>query len=223
MYCKNQCINNKNKRNYSTFSISSKLTEKRSKVFSSPNLLSVLAMPDKVNANIANIRCSKTHNSDVSTKPQPVYIKNVFNFSNSVSRLLTILDFTESICKSTPSYIIVYTQLREHFNSLIVHRKENDDCFHTCQPNAIHMLRVVIRNIHPTTSHEDIIAGLAELVHNVTNIRNIKLFLDKAPSPLFSLISKNLPTTWIFKRLSSFSTLKSLLKNRGLQKVHHSV
>jgi len=49
---------------------------------------------------------------------------------------------------------------------------------------------VVIRNIHQTTSHEDISASLAELGHSVTNIDNIKRFLDKTPLPLFFVVIK---------------------------------
>lgn len=77
-----------------------KVEEKRSKVFSSPNRLSVFAKHAEVDANIVNTICSKTvrtHNSDASTKPPPVYIKNVQKFSNFVSLLLIILDSTEFI------------------------------------------------------------------------------------------------------------------------------
>jgi hypothetical protein len=180
----NNCKDNKNKRHHSTSSLSPKVVEKKSKVFASPNRFSVLANTDEADAN----PCSKTansHNSLVSTKPPPVYIKDVNNFSDLISILLTILDSSEFICKSTPSYTIIYTHFREHYNSLVELLEEKDYCFHTFQPNAIRPLRVVIRNIHPTTSHEDISASLAELGHSVTNIHNIKRFSDKAPLPLF--------------------------------------
>ncbi|KAF0753468.1 Uncharacterized protein FWK35_00019835, partial [Aphis craccivora] len=122
-----------------------------------------------------------THNSLILTTPPPVYIKDVNNFSDLISNLSTILvlDSTEFICKSTPSYTIINTHFREHYDSLVEFLNEKDHCFHTFQPNPIRLIRVVIRNIHPTTSHEDISASLAKLGHIVTNIHNIKLFRIK--------------------------------------------
>jgi len=55
--------------------------------------------------------------------------------------------------------------------------------FHTYQATAIRPLRVVNRNFHPTTSHEDIIAGLSDLGHHFSNVHNIKRFSDKTPLP----------------------------------------
>lgn len=46
-------------------------------------------------------------------------------------------------------------------------------------------LTVVISNIHKTTAHDDIIAGLSDLGHHVTNIHNIKRFPDKMSFPFF--------------------------------------
>jgi len=114
-----------------------------------------------------------------------VYIKDVSDISTFISSLLTILKPSEFICKSTHSHLIVRTQFREHYNLLLEHLMSTDASFHTYKAKAIRPLRVVIRNLHPTTSHEDIIAGLSDLGHHVTNVHNIKRFSDKTPRPLF--------------------------------------
>ncbi|KAL4111884.1 hypothetical protein QTP88_015760 [Uroleucon formosanum] len=57
--------------------------------------------------------------------------------------------------------------------------------FHSYQQYDKRSLRVVIRNLHPSTSTEDIITSLSELGHQVTHVHNIKRSSDKSPLPLF--------------------------------------
>lgn len=95
----------------------------------------------------------------------------------------------------------------------------NDCSYHCCQSDVINPLRVIILNLRPTTAqYKDIIAGLSELGHHVTNIHNIKRFLDEAPLHFSSLTSKNLPITQTYTRLSSFSIQKLLLRYHIYQK-----
>uniref|UniRef100_A0A2S2PJR9 Nucleic-acid-binding protein n=1 Tax=Schizaphis graminum TaxID=13262 RepID=A0A2S2PJR9_SCHGA len=175
---------NTNKRNLSSSSLSPTTVENNSKFFCTPNRFSTLAKDvDADNNSSTNI--GQNHKSSVTPNPPPVYIKNVSNISTFTSGLLSILKSSDFICKSTPSHLIVRTNFREHYNLLVEHLTESNVSFHTYQPKAIHPLRVVIRNLHPTTSHEDIIAGLSDLGHHVSNVHNIKRFSDKTPLPLF--------------------------------------
>lgn len=114
-----------------------------------------------------------------------MYIKYVSDTSIFTSSLLTIFKPFDFICKSTHSHLIVRTQSREHYNLLLQHLMSTDANFHTYQAKAIHPLRVVIRNLHSITSHEDTIAGLSKLGLHVTNFHNIKRFSDKTSLPLF--------------------------------------
>lgn len=100
---------------------------------------------------------------------------------------MAILDSTNFIWKSTPSYLIVRTHFVEHYNLLLSHLEENDYRYHSYQPDINRPLHVIIRNLRPTTAHEGIIAGFSEFGHHVTNIHNIKRFSDKMPSPIFSV------------------------------------
>lgn len=169
-----------------------------------------------MNTPIINVQI---RSSDDTTKLPPVHIKIVGNISTFISRL----DSTDFICKSTPSYLIVLAHFREQYNLLLTYLWENDVSFHTYQPHAIFPLQVVIQNLHPTTSHEDIVAGPSELGHHITDIHNIKRFSDKTPLPLFFIdIQKATNNSDIIYSLSSFSTEKLLLKNHNHQKVHHS-
>ena len=133
----------------------------------------------------------QTRKSDDKLKVPLVYIKkvstnkNLDNVSTFISSLMTILDSVDFICKSTTSYLIVHTHFVEHYNLLLSHSEENYDRYHFYQSDINRPLHIVIRNLHLTTAHEDIIAGLSELKYHVTKIHNIKRFTDKTPLPLF--------------------------------------
>lgn len=132
------------------------------------------------------------------------------NISIFISNLITTLNSTDFICKSTPLYIIIRARFHEHYNLLLTDLMETDVSFHTFLPNVIRCLlaKIVIRNLHLTTSYDDIIAGLLGLRHHVTNIYNIKRFPYKSPFQFFSLISKKMPTIWTKTGLNFFITQK---------------
>ncbi|KAL4143312.1 hypothetical protein QTP88_005658 [Uroleucon formosanum] len=173
-----------NKRNLSYSSLSPKTEENKSKFFCTPNRYSTLAKDDDIDNNSSSNIGQYHKSSEISNLP-PVYIKDVSDISSFTSSLLSILKPSDFICKSIPSHLIVRTQFREHYNLLLTHLMDTDANFHTYQPKVTRPLRVVIRNLHPTTSHEDIIAGLSDLGHHVSNVHNIKRFSDKTPLPLF--------------------------------------
>jgi hypothetical protein len=194
---------NANKRHLSTTSLSPKAEEKKTKLFTSPNRFSVLANRDDTDVNLSgscNVNTSNSADKPCKIKVPSVYIKNVDNISSFTSSLMTVLDSTDFIYKSTPSYLIIRTHSVEHYNLLLSHLEENDYSYHSYQPDVLRTLRIVIRNLHPSTKHEDIIASLSELGHHVTNIHNIKRFSDKTPLPIFFVnIQKATNNSDIFK------------------------
>lgn len=172
------------KRNLSSSSLSPKPEDKKSKIFITPNRYSVLTTLNDSNDNTQPSK-SQTHTQNITPKPPAVYIKDISNFSNFTSKLMTIINSTDFICKTTPSYLIIHTHFYEHYRLLIKYLIENSIGFHTYQSYDKRPLRVVIRNLHPSTSTEDITNSLSELGHQITHVHNIKRFSDKSPLPLF--------------------------------------
>jgi hypothetical protein len=172
-----------NKRNLSSSSLSPKPVDKKSKIFITPNRYSVLTT---LNDSYENTQPNKTqsHDQKIPLKPPAVYIKGVSNFSSFTSSLMKIINTTEFIC-TTPSYLIIHTHFYEHYRLLIKYLVETNFSFHSHQSYDKRPLRVVIRNLHPSTTTEDIITALSELGHQVTHVHNIKCSSDKSPLPLF--------------------------------------
>lgn len=175
-----------NKRNLSSSSLSPNLKDKNSKIFITPNRYSVLTTLDDSNVNTQPMpNNTQTHTPKTTSKPPALYIKDVSDFSTFTSNLVKIINTTEFICKTTPSYLIIHTHFYEHYRLLVRYLIENCFSFHSYQVHDKRPFRVVIRNLHPSTPTEDIISSLSEMGHQVTHVHNIKRPSDKSPLPLF--------------------------------------
>jgi hypothetical protein len=86
--------------------------------------------------------------------------------------------------KSTLSCIIIHAHFREQYNLHLYNLMKIDAQFSNTvsiqhyQPNVIRPLRVAIRNIHTTISHDDIIFSLSDLDVISANVHDIERFLD---------------------------------------------
>jgi hypothetical protein len=137
------------------------------KIFITPNRYSVLTT---LNDSNDNTQPNKTQSRDqkITPKPPAVYVKGVSNFSSFASNLMTIINTTEFICKTTTSYLIIHTHFYEHYRLLIKYLIETNISFHSYHSYDKRPLRVVIRNFDPSTTTDDIITALSELGHQVT-------------------------------------------------------
>jgi hypothetical protein len=98
---------------------SPKLVDKKSKIFITPNRYSVFTTLNDSNDNTQSNK-TQSHDRKIPPKPPAVYIKGVSNFSSFTSKLMTIINTTEFICKTTPSYLIIHTHFYEHYRLLII-------------------------------------------------------------------------------------------------------
>jgi hypothetical protein len=163
--------------------------DKKSKIFITTNRYSVLTALNDSNDNTQPNK-TQSHDQKIPPKPPAVYIKDASNFSSFTSNLMTIINTTEFICKTTPSYLIIHTHFYEYYRLLIKYLIETNISFPVYQSYDKRPLRVVIRNLHPSTTTEDIITTLSELGHQVTYVYNIKHSSDKSPLPLFFVYFK---------------------------------
>jgi hypothetical protein len=158
--------------------------DKKLKIFITPNRYSVLTTLNDSNDNTQPNK-TPSHDQKIPPKPPAIYIKGVSNFSSFTSNLMTIINTIEFNCKTTLSYLIIHTHFYDHYRLLIKYLIQTNISFHSYQSYDKRPLRVVIRNLHPSTTTKDIITAHLKLRHQVTHVHNIKRSSDKLPLPLF--------------------------------------
>jgi hypothetical protein len=119
-------------------------------------------------------------------KPPPIYIHGVANFKAMSDNLAPVVTPSNYHTKSLPNNtVIIYPHKPEIYRRLVSHLRENKIVFHTYQLKQDRAYRVVIKDIHPSVSTQDIAAELQAQGHQVRNIVNIRHRLTKEPLPLF--------------------------------------
>uniref|UniRef100_A0A2S2QZZ9 Nucleic-acid-binding protein n=1 Tax=Sipha flava TaxID=143950 RepID=A0A2S2QZZ9_9HEMI len=117
--------------------------------------------------------------------PPPIFIKGVKNFTDLLSEITNLIERNSFICKSSSTYLKIQTEKPEDYRTLIRFLKENDAEFHTYQLQSEKPYRVVIRNLHPTTSVSEISSAIEEIGFATRQVTNIRHNLTKNPLPLF--------------------------------------
>ena len=88
--------------------------------------------------------------------PPPIYIKGVLDFQGLCTKLIELIGVDNFICKSTIDRHKIQTKHPESYRATIQLLKENKAEYHTYQLKEDKPLRVVIRNLHPSTKTETI-------------------------------------------------------------------
>lgn len=178
---------NTSKRHLSNSSLSPNITDKKLKVFTSPNRFAVLATNDATSSsNPLDVSSVNQPHTDLVRDPPipPIFVKDIADFSAFKSDLTDITSPNGFTCRASSSYLKVQPLSRIYYNSILKHLHEIDASFHTYTPRHLRTYRCVIRNLHHSTLVPDIINALAELGHNVKYVHNAKN-KDKRPLPLF--------------------------------------
>lgn len=218
-------VHTSNKRNLSNSSTSPKFDEKnKSKIFVTPNRYAALDSDDlndsvfntptnsltapneepaPVNQDIESLNLNKPI---VRPKAPPFYISNITNFSAFTKELTRITNPNGFTCKSTTSYLIVYSKDIKNYNSIMKHLEDTKASFHTYQPNVLRSFRVVIRNLHHSTTCMEISAALSEEGHSVKQVINAKN-KNKCALPIFFVdLNRQDNNNDIFNITSLFNT-----------------
>lgn len=195
------------KRNLSSSSTSHSPVDKKLKPFVSPNRFEVLQSDDDPSecaflppSDQTEVRKtqSKTDINKNTTRSQPIYIKNITNFTLFKNKLIQLTCINGFTCKATPSFLIVRPSGPDNAKLILDHLRNTDSDFHTfCPPNS-RPFRIVIRNLHQSTLSSDISDAITELGYSVRHIENIKK--NKIPLPLFFVdLNPNINNSHIFK------------------------
>lgn len=163
---------------------------KKNKLFITSNRYSVLA-----DTTVDNDDQSETFNQELSdttihtpakeSLPPPIFIKGVLNFSDLLSEFTNLIGPNSFVCKSTSTHLKVQATKPDDYRTLIRFLKDNDASFHTYQLQSEKAYRVVIRNLHPSTSISEISTAIKEIGFPVRQVTNIKHYQTKNALPMF--------------------------------------
>ncbi|GAB0089439.1 hypothetical protein DMENIID0001_039790 [Sergentomyia squamirostris] len=107
-------------------------------------------------------------------KPPPIFVHGVVT-SKPLEDL--VKKHAGQNCKMTALQnhsVKIQVQTIDVYRSLLKDLKEKNTDMHSYQPKSERSLRVVIKNLHHSTTVEDITASLQELGHSVVNVHNIR-------------------------------------------------
>jgi len=195
---------NEGKRNLSVSSTPpsspSAIIAKKTKLFVTPNRYEALIADDEspnpdndnnnididsLHENIGQGQSNTTHNTPKSILPPPIFIKGVLDFIGLRNSIRDLIGPSSFLCKSSTAHLKIQTDNPDNYRKLIRLLKEINAQFHTYQLHSEKSLRIVVKNLHPTTPVEDIAAAIEEIGHSVKNVINIKHHQTKSPLPMF--------------------------------------
>lgn len=145
-------------------------------VFSSPNrFCSLFIDTNEKNKTTDNIEMNTENENIIVKTPPPIFIKSIINnyqsFCHQISSLQTpLLEFS---CKTTTYSLKLNSSNSNSYRTVIKYLKEKNVSLFTYQPHDEKPYRVVVRNLHPTTSIDFIKKDLEKNVFLACNITNV--------------------------------------------------
>lgn len=163
---------------------------KKHTTYVSQNRFSLFAANDTeepvLQADNMDIVTEHTESPIIETKPPPpIFIRVVNDFNSFCSEIKEVTKGEQFSCKSTTNGLKLSTSSADSYRSVIKFLLSNKADFHTYQLKKDRPFRVVIRNLHHTTSPEEIKKELLSLGHTPRNITNVIQRSTKLPLPLF--------------------------------------
>lgn len=117
-------------------------------------------------------------------RPPPIFVDNVQNYSEFVSRLSSASDGLDFKCKSNLNNIAVYASSVDLYRKLVHYLKSSGYDFHCFQLQEDRPHRLVIRGLHFSTPTDSIKNELQLKGFNVRSVVNI-ISRFKVPLPMF--------------------------------------
>jgi len=186
---------NKSKRNHSSSSEqNSPLTPKNKtiKLFFCTNRYEVLTQEDPALETSLNDNIDPIQNPKVSInvepkalRPPPIFVRGICNFPDLCTKLIELIGVDNFYCKSSPDRLKIMTKNPESYRTLVHFLREQKAEFHTFQLKEDKQIRVVIRNLHPTTPTELIKTELETRLFEVRQVSSVLHKINKHPLPLF--------------------------------------
>ncbi|KAL4089756.1 hypothetical protein QTP88_024727 [Uroleucon formosanum] len=191
-----QSKKNATKRNLSSSSSepNSQKTQPNKKLFFTSNHFEVLSQ-DELEPSIPTKPTLSTSNEPnqegnisvgiKSTLPPPIFVKGVICFTDLCSELIELIGVDNFSCKSSTDRLKIMTTNPASYRTLIHFLKDQKAEYYTYQLKEDKPTRVVIRNLHPSTSTELIKTELELRLFEVRQVTNVLHKINKHPIPLF--------------------------------------
>lgn len=163
--------------------------KKKNKIFATPNRFQLLAQNEssqKLSNEVNPQDCNETDAvGEVFKPPPPIFIKNVIDFPALCSALIEEIGYDNFICKSSNDSLKIQTSSPAAYRALVHYLKAEEAEFHTYQLKEDKPLRVVIRNLHPSTPLDLIKDELQIRLFEVRQVTNVLHRVNKIRLPLF--------------------------------------
>ncbi|KAL4100910.1 hypothetical protein QTP88_020935 [Uroleucon formosanum] len=208
---------NKNKRNHSDSSNPTSPQTSGNKVhkklFSSSNRFEVLSQTSILDNNPkvgpdVNLGTNSNHEDDQMDSltikpPPPIFVRGVEDFPKVCKCLDETIGVDNFVCKSSTDRLKIQTSTPDAYRSLIHFLRERKAEYHTYQLQQDKPIRVVIRNLHPTTPISFVKSELEFLEFEVRSVTNVLHKTNKYPLPLFFIDLEPVPHSNNIFKLSS--------------------
>ncbi|KAL4085293.1 hypothetical protein QTP88_027152 [Uroleucon formosanum] len=175
---------------------------------------------DSQHETLSQEQLNTTNNTPKSILPPPVFIKDVLDYIGLRNSIRDLIGPTSFSCKSSTAHLKIQTDNPDNYRKLIRLLKDINAQYHTYQLHSEKSLRIVVKNLHPTTPVNEIAAAIEEIGHSVKNVTNIKHNLHFRCSLLISTLMK---ATTRFSPSLPYHIQKSKLKNRVKNGKYHNV
>lgn len=117
--------------------------------------------------------------------PPPIFVKGVADFPELCKKLIELIGVDNFVCKASADKLKIQTSNPDSYRTLVRYLKEEKAQFHTYQLREDKPLRIVLRNLHPSTPTETIKEELELLTFEVRQVINVLHKVNKNPLPLF--------------------------------------
>ncbi|KAL4104083.1 hypothetical protein QTP88_019396 [Uroleucon formosanum] len=145
----------------------------------SPNDAEVFSFPEQTEK-------QTTTQEEISSKPPPpIFMRGITEYNRLCLEFSQLIGKENFYCKSSADQLKIQTASPEAYRILVHHLKNNDALFHTFQLNQDKPIRAVIRNIHSSTTVDEIKKELTDLSFEVLQITQVLHKTTKLPLPLF--------------------------------------
>jgi len=181
--------NNDNKRNHSSPSNSEPSSPKilqhvSKKLFVTRNRFELLKPTESSEETIVEEKQSIADPVPTYSKsPPPIFIRGVVDFPGVCTELIELINIDNFICKSTVDHLKIQTSNPGAYRTLVHYLRNQQAEFHIFQLKEDK--RIVIRNLHPSTSTETIKSELELRLYEVRQVTQVIHRISKTPLPSF--------------------------------------
>ncbi|KAL4105226.1 hypothetical protein QTP88_020488 [Uroleucon formosanum] len=167
---------------------SQNIIKKKAKLFKSTNRFEILNQLDEPDLNSSSQQLPFEQNNisnEVFKPPPPIFVRGVVNYLDLCTALIELIGVDNFFCKTSANRLKIQTSNPESYRALIQFLKEQEAEIHTYQIKQDKPLRVVIRNLHPTTNVDTIKEELEVRLFEIRRVTNVLHKVTKILLPLF--------------------------------------